>query len=126
MKKLSNDVTSHIAHTFILVAVLWEAVFRPRQEPKSHTRNVVHALSVVGLYIVVMSYTYKTAGTWLYPFYDESYGTIYFPLIHLVTCLLTVGSYYAQWPISRITLFSKHLGKSNKLLLNTNIQKRLQ
>ncbi|XP_041988212.1 androgen-dependent TFPI-regulating protein-like [Aricia agestis] len=127
IKKVMNPVTNHIGHTFILAVVIWEAVFRPRPEPKSHRRNVFYALGVTAIYTAVLWYTYVTSGTWVYPFFDLSYGTIYFPLIHIVTGFITVGAYFALWPITRITIAGVGFEKYKKRLVkNLGLQKILQ
>ncbi|CAH2056362.1 unnamed protein product, partial [Iphiclides podalirius] len=109
--KVLSRVSNHVIHTAIVPVVIWEVVFRPRVEPKSHIRNLLHLLFHISLYFLVLAYTYLERGIWIYPILTRAFGTIYFPIIYRglhklgtfivqQTCPATAYLFYASYDSS--------------------------
>ncbi|KAJ0170316.1 hypothetical protein K1T71_014244 [Dendrolimus kikuchii] len=102
LDQIITSYSNHIIHTAIIPIVLWEVVFRPREEPISHARNIAQLTMHMSMYVCVLFFTHFETGIWLYPFFAVYYGTIHFVLIFVYIGLLCLFFYYLQWYINRL------------------------
>ncbi|XP_068622077.1 androgen-dependent TFPI-regulating protein-like [Battus philenor] len=100
--KVLTSESNHVIHTAIVPVVVWEVIFRPRIEPKSHKRYLFHAVFHLLVYFFVIMYTYIERGIWIYPFLTKTYGTIYFPIICFILMIAFISFYYMQWTLNSI------------------------
>ncbi|XP_013176090.1 PREDICTED: androgen-dependent TFPI-regulating protein-like [Papilio xuthus] len=108
--KVLTPISNHVIHTAIVPVVLWELLFRPRLEPKSHLRYVAHSVFHLFVYLLVLTYTYLERGMWIYPVLTKAYGTIYFPIICAVMLFIKIFSYFMQWKLNNI-VHGKYINK---------------
>ncbi|XP_048489220.1 androgen-dependent TFPI-regulating protein [Plutella xylostella] len=108
--KVLTRTSNHIIHTFIVPVVLWEIVFRSRNVPKNHRKNILHLVFHMMLYLSVLLYTYYERGIWIYPIFKILYKTIYFPVLILIIVFACLGFYHMQWIVVRI-LWNKETSK---------------
>ncbi|CAK1593274.1 unnamed protein product [Parnassius mnemosyne] len=115
LPKVSDKVLSwtsnHVIHTAIVPVVLWEIVFRPRTEPKSHLRNILHVVFHIFFYFLVLAYTYIERGIWIYPILTKTFGTIYFPIIIAIFLFLKIFFYFLQWQLNYLVHGRKVINK---------------
>ncbi|CAG4958054.1 unnamed protein product [Parnassius apollo] len=109
--KVLSKTSNHVIHTAIVPVVLWEVVFRPRTEPKSHLRNMLHVLFHISLYFLVLAYTYRERGIWIYPIFTKTFGTIYFPIILAILLSLKIFFYFLQWQLNYLLHGRKMISK---------------
>ncbi|XP_014363968.2 androgen-dependent TFPI-regulating protein [Papilio machaon] len=108
--KVLTPISNHVIHTAIVPVVLWELLFRPRAEPKSHIRYVAHSVFHLFVYLLVLTYTYLERGTWIYPVLTKAFGTINFPIICAVMLFIKIFSYFMQWKLNSI-VHGKYVNK---------------
>ncbi|CAH0716951.1 unnamed protein product, partial [Brenthis ino] len=111
--KVLTTTSNHIMHTAIVGVVLWEVIFLPRTEPRSHKRNLFHLTFHLLLYFAVLVYTYIEHGVWIYPIFSKLYGTIFFPILPIIIGVVAIGFYYLQWSLTR--LFWGNKSKAKKI-----------
>ncbi|KAF9419142.1 hypothetical protein HW555_004227 [Spodoptera exigua] len=95
-------ISNHVIHTMIVPVVLWEVMFRPRQEPETHARNVMQLTLHLCVYVSVMYFTYIERGVWLYPIFRKLFGTVYFFIALAAIGLMFYAFYYIQWPLTKM------------------------
>ncbi|KAL0859136.1 hypothetical protein ABMA27_010968 [Loxostege sticticalis] len=112
LDKALKPINNHIMHTAILPIVLWELLFQPRTQPRSHKRYLAHLVFHFGLYVAVLIYTYIERGSWIYPILGKLYGTAYLPLLVGFTLAFALFCYYLQWVL--ISVLWRTPGKAKK------------
>ncbi|CAK1593277.1 unnamed protein product [Parnassius mnemosyne] len=100
--KVLRKESNHLLHTAILPIVLWEFVFLPKTEPISHKWNLAGAYGCYMTYLYVLLSTFARRGIWPYPILKICYGSIYFPMIIIVTAIMLYFIYYGQWYINAL------------------------
>ncbi|CAH0599792.1 unnamed protein product [Chrysodeixis includens] len=115
-------ISNHVIHTMIVLVVLFEVVFRPRQEPETHARNVMQLTMHLCVYMSVLYFTYIEKGIWLYPIFKVLFGTIYFWIALLAMALMFYAFYYIQWPLTRMIHASKKTVEKKKAKLDKKVK----
>ncbi|CAG4958081.1 unnamed protein product [Parnassius apollo] len=100
--KVLRQESNHIMHTAILPIVLWEFVFLPKTEPKSHKWNLAATYGCYITYLYVLFSTFARRGIWPYPILKICYGSIYFPTIFIVITIMLYLLYYGQWRVNAL------------------------
>ncbi|CAG4958077.1 unnamed protein product [Parnassius apollo] len=100
--KVVRQESNHIMHTAILPIVLWEFVFLPKTEPKSHKWNLAATYGCYITYLYVLFSTFARCGLWPYPLLKICYGSIYFPMLFIVPAIMLYFIYYGQWRVNAL------------------------
>ncbi|XP_050558368.1 androgen-dependent TFPI-regulating protein-like isoform X2 [Spodoptera frugiperda] len=110
-------ISNHVIHTMIVPVALWEVMFRPRQEPETHARNVMQLTLHLCVYVSVMYFTYIERGVWLYPIFRKLFGTVYFFIALALMGVMFYTFYYIQWPLTKMIHGSKKKAEKKKTKL---------
>ncbi|KAH9634226.1 hypothetical protein HF086_004330 [Spodoptera exigua] len=93
-------ISNHVIHTMIVPVVLWEVMFRPRQEPETHARNVMQLTLHLCVYVSV-----------------KLFGTVYFFIALAAIGLMFYAFYYIQWPLTKMLHGTKKKAEKKKAKL---------